>query len=231
LPDSIMKRPKMGFPVPFGAWTRGRWNDVSREVLLDRRTRERGIIEPQAVHHLLADHAAGRTDGSERIWTLLNLELWYRTFIDRPKGSWRFYQDAALHLADPLPYAVGKYRSRAYRRRLEALLARDAFDLLICDFLVPAVNLPRRLPCPAVIFTHNVESEIWRRHAETEANRLKRFLYRTQYRRMLRFEARTLKRFDGVLVVSEADRESFDRIYPGSLREPAHVVPTGVETA
>ena len=151
--------------------------------------------------------------------------------VDPPKGSWRFYQDAALHLADPLPYAVGKYRSRAYRRRLEALLARDAFDLLICDFLVPAVNLPRRLPCPAVIFTHNVESEIWRRHAETEANRLKRFLYRTQYRRMLRFEARTLKRFDGVLVVSEADRESFDRIYPGSLREPAHVVPTGVETA
>ena len=83
LPDSIMKRPKMGFPVPFGAWTRGRWNEVSRDVLLDRRSRERGIIEPQAIHRLLADHAAGRTDGSERIWTLLNLELWYRTFIDR----------------------------------------------------------------------------------------------------------------------------------------------------
>src|SRR4051812_15100215 len=34
------------------------------------------------------------------------------------KGSWRFYASAAMHLADPLPYAVGKYRSRAYRRRV-----------------------------------------------------------------------------------------------------------------
>jgi sugar transferase (PEP-CTERM/EpsH1 system associated) len=150
--------------------------------------------------------------------------------VDPPKGSWRFYQDAALHLADSLPYAVGKYRSRAYRHRVDALLARDAFDLLVCDFLVPAVNLPRRLPCPAVIFTHNVESEIWRRHADTEASVLKRLLYRTQHRRMLRFERRTLERFDGVLAVSDADRDTFEHLYPGSLRKPAHVVPTGVDT-
>jgi asparagine synthase (glutamine-hydrolysing) len=83
LPESILNRPKMGFPVPFSAWTRGRWNGVAREVLLDRRTRERGIIDPPAVDQLLGDHAAGRTDGWDRIWSLLNLELWYRTFIDK----------------------------------------------------------------------------------------------------------------------------------------------------
>jgi asparagine synthase (glutamine-hydrolysing) len=83
LPESILNRPKMGFPVPFSAWTRGRWNGVAREVLLDRRTRERGIVDPPAVDHLLRDHAAGRTDGWDRIWSLLNLELWYRTFIDQ----------------------------------------------------------------------------------------------------------------------------------------------------
>jgi asparagine synthase (glutamine-hydrolysing) len=83
LPESIVNRPKMGFPVPFGEWTRGRWNGVARDVLLDRRTRERGIIDPPAVDRLLRDHAAGRTDGWDRIWSLLNLELWYRTFIDQ----------------------------------------------------------------------------------------------------------------------------------------------------
>jgi asparagine synthase (glutamine-hydrolysing) len=83
LPESILNRPKMGFPVPFSAWTRGRWNAVAREVLLDRRTRERGIVDPPAVDRLLGDHAAGRTDGWDRIWSLLNLELWYRTFIDQ----------------------------------------------------------------------------------------------------------------------------------------------------
>jgi len=83
LPESILNRPKMGFPVPFAAWTRGRWNAVAREVLLDRRARERGIFEPRAVDVLLRAHAEGRIDGGDRIWTLLNFELWHRTFIDR----------------------------------------------------------------------------------------------------------------------------------------------------
>jgi asparagine synthase (glutamine-hydrolysing) len=83
LPESILNRPKMGFPVPFADWTRGAWNGVVRDVLLDRRSRERGIIDPTAVDRLLVDHAAGRTVGGDRLWTLLNLELWHRTFIDK----------------------------------------------------------------------------------------------------------------------------------------------------
>ena len=82
LPESILNRPKMGFPVPFAGWTRGAWNGVVREVLLDRRSRERGLIDPMAVDRLLRDHRMGRTEGGDRLWTLLNLELWHRTFID-----------------------------------------------------------------------------------------------------------------------------------------------------
>jgi len=82
LPTSILERPKLGFPVPFGNWTRGAWNDVARSVLLDRRSRERGIIDADAIDRTLRDHAQGRIDAGDRIWSLLNLELWYRTFID-----------------------------------------------------------------------------------------------------------------------------------------------------
>jgi asparagine synthase (glutamine-hydrolysing) len=82
LPASILDRPKMGFPVPFAGWMRGAWNGVARDVLLDRSARERGLFEPRAVEMLLQRHAAGRTEGGDRIWTLLNLELWHRTFID-----------------------------------------------------------------------------------------------------------------------------------------------------
>src|SRR4051812_38560890 len=149
---------------------------------------------------------------------------------DPAKGTLRFYADAAMHLLDPLPYAVGKYRSREFRRRLDGLLASTAFDLIVCDFLFPAVNLPERLPCPAVIFTHNVESEIWRRHADTRSGAIDRLLYRSQYKRMLRYEAEALARFDGVLAVSDADRQTFAALYPNALRQPAHVVATGVDT-
>jgi asparagine synthase (glutamine-hydrolysing) len=82
LPERILTRKKMGFPVPFAGWTRGAWNPVAAEVLLDRRTRERGLVNPRAVAALLQDHRAGRRQGGDAIWALLNLELWYRTFID-----------------------------------------------------------------------------------------------------------------------------------------------------
>ena len=82
LPPSILARRKMGFPVPFAIWMKGRWGSVAREVLLDRRTRERGIIDPSAAESLIASHAAGIQEGGDAIWSLLNLELWYRTFID-----------------------------------------------------------------------------------------------------------------------------------------------------
>jgi sugar transferase (PEP-CTERM/EpsH1 system associated) len=149
---------------------------------------------------------------------------------DPRKGSLRFYGSAALYLLDRLPYAVGKYRSRAFRRRLSSILSEQRFDLVVSDFLVPVVNLPSRLPCPAVLFTHNVEAEIWRRHAETKPPGPVRALYQIQARRMMRFEAEALGRFDGVLAVSDADRATFGRLYPNTARKPVRVVPTGVDT-
>jgi hypothetical protein len=51
-------------------------------VLLDGRTRQRGLINPAAVETLLDEHRAGQRAGGDAIWALMNLELWYRTFID-----------------------------------------------------------------------------------------------------------------------------------------------------
>jgi hypothetical protein len=51
-------------------------------VLLDTRARQRGITEPAAVERLIAAHASGQVEGGDAIWSLLNLELWYRTHID-----------------------------------------------------------------------------------------------------------------------------------------------------
>jgi asparagine synthase (glutamine-hydrolysing) len=82
LPRDILSRPKMGFPVPFGVWMRGPANALARDVLLDPRSRQRGIIEPTAVERLIDAHADGKSNATDAIWTLFNLELWYRTFID-----------------------------------------------------------------------------------------------------------------------------------------------------
>ena len=147
------------------------------------------------------------------------------------KGTARFYLDAMQYLVDRVPYAVAKYRSTAYRRAVERLLATQQFDAVVCDFLVPVVNLPDTLPCPAILFTHNVESEIWRRHVETARNSVSRRLLEAQWRRMRRFERAALGRFDLVLAVSDADRQTFGRLFPDALTAPVHVVSTGVDTA
>ena len=150
---------------------------------------------------------------------------------DPSKGSLRFYADAARHLTSPLPYAVGKYRSDEYAGRVQYLLQHGKFDVLVADFLPPVANLPASIPIPAVLFTHNVEAEIWRRHAENASNPVSRVLLKQQWQRMLRFERQALTRFDLVLAVSDTDRQTFGRLYPGALRHPVHVIQTGVDTS
>jgi len=82
LPDSILTRRKMGFPVPFGTWAARRWSALVRDVLLDGRSRDRGIVNPTELARMLRAHETGEAPCGDEIWSLLNLELWYRTFVD-----------------------------------------------------------------------------------------------------------------------------------------------------
>jgi polysaccharide biosynthesis protein PslH len=138
-----------------------------------------------------------------------------------------FYGDLAKNLLSPFPYAVQKYRSAAYRRAVSEQLARGAHDLLVCDFLFPAVNLPPRLPCPSVLFQHNVEALIWQRHVEAQTNPIARRYVELQRRRMDRFERAACRRFDCVVAVSAEDRALIERLYGLPRVED---VPTGVDT-
>ena len=81
LPDSILTRPKMGFPVPVGAWFRGSFNNIIDEYVLSERALQRQIFEPAFVRSLVKRHDAGE-DHSERLWSLVNFEIWQRQFLD-----------------------------------------------------------------------------------------------------------------------------------------------------
>ena len=83
LPDTIFKRRKMGFGVPVSRWFRNELKDYIYEILLDRRTLNRGYFRREGVERLLNDHVALRYDHSARIWALLFLEMWCRVFIDK----------------------------------------------------------------------------------------------------------------------------------------------------
>jgi len=79
LPEAVRAREdKMGFPLPLGAWLAGEWREFARDLLLSRRARERGMVEPRGVEAALAD--PGRYDRG--LYALLFLEQWCRTFLD-----------------------------------------------------------------------------------------------------------------------------------------------------
>jgi asparagine synthase (glutamine-hydrolysing) len=82
LPSDILTRRKMGFGVPLGAWFRGELRDMTHDLLLDPRTRQRGIFRPSWVEGLLRTHDSGRRDCSARLWAMLCLELWMRRWAD-----------------------------------------------------------------------------------------------------------------------------------------------------
>ena len=83
LPQAILYRSKMGFPVPLDNWFRGIHRDLIQRILLDGHLEDRGLFRMNYVQHLLEAHWAGKANNGDRLWSLLNLELWCRRFLDR----------------------------------------------------------------------------------------------------------------------------------------------------
>ena len=89
VPRSITERGKSGFAAPIGDWLRGPLADMASGLLLDGRLRDRGIFEPAEVQRLWDEHRTRRADHPHRLWQLLMLELWFRTFIDGQRTGTR----------------------------------------------------------------------------------------------------------------------------------------------
>jgi asparagine synthase (glutamine-hydrolysing) len=81
LPSSIVNQPKLGFPTPWSIWL-GPQLDAIRNPLLEPRSINRGLFKHAAVERLFHEHRARHRDHSDRIWRLLNLELWFRVCVE-----------------------------------------------------------------------------------------------------------------------------------------------------
>ena len=145
----------------------------------------------------------------------------------RTKFTPAFYSDLLFNIPSALPYAIAKYKSSEMRNRISERLSRGDVDVLICDFLTPAVNLDFSFDCPTVLFQHNVEAMIWKRHYQIQQNALKKLYLYAQWLKMRAFEERLCRKFDAVIAVSAEDRDQMRGDY--SL-DAVFDVPTGVDT-
>ena len=187
------------------------------------------LKELKRAHHvtyLTLDDGSGAPDAAERASEYCHelVRVEHRT---RAKFSAGFYGELAVNLVSPLPYFMKKYKSAKMRQEIERLVATDEFDVLVCDFLQPSVNVPPRLPVATVLFQHNVEAMIWKRQYEVQTNPLKKSYLYGQWLKADAYERGACRRFDHVIAVSEEDRETMRRAY--NLKSVSDV-PTGVDT-
>jgi asparagine synthase (glutamine-hydrolysing) len=82
LPAPILDRRKMGFPVPVGGWLRGAYQALLTEFVTGPRAAARGLFDTGMVQAMVAAHQRGERNHSERLWSLINFEIWQRIFLD-----------------------------------------------------------------------------------------------------------------------------------------------------
>jgi len=101
LPAGILARGKQGFGVPLHRWFAGDFGRLAREVLLDRRCRERGWLHAPEVERLLSGRHLRDELRAKRVFALVCLELWAQCYLDRPRASLASPTDGpyALHPA------------------------------------------------------------------------------------------------------------------------------------
>ena len=173
----------------------------------------------------LCNVQAGEESGVEQMREI-GLRVETVPWIETPRGTWKFYGELAANLFSPYPYNVDKDFDPQLRRRAEELLAAEPYDLVVCDFVQMARNAIGLPAAAKVLFEHNVEAQIFQRHAQQDEGWLRRKYMALQWRKMRRFEGDAGREFDAVVAVSRQDKETYVRDYGW---DHVHVIDTAVD--
>ena len=148
---------------------------------------------------------------------------------DVPKrGSSAFPISLARSWLSSYPVDLWKWRVEEVRKTVESLIDKDLIDVVVCDFLFAAANVPLGGTVPVVLFEHNVEYLIWKRLSALERNPIKKLLFEVEWRKVRDKESDFCSRADLTIAVSEEDRARLAQMAPGAK---TGAIPTGVDTS
>ncbi|MGH9471232.1 MAG: glycosyltransferase [Terriglobales bacterium] len=167
------------------------------------------MLRRLARHHEIHYVALSRGDASHSAeYCFRAYPIEHRT---RPQSRAMAGAMALRGLGSRYPVAVGRYRSEKMRCQIASLCRTYKFDAVVCDFLAPALNMPDLEIC--VLFQHNVEAMIWKRHAANAPDPIRRWYLRGQAARMAVIESEVCRAVRSVIAVSEADAELMRKLY------------------
>jgi sugar transferase (PEP-CTERM/EpsH1 system associated) len=207
------------------------WVKAGGLVPLDTggRTRSFQILKQLARRHEITLYTFYRQephDGHAELRSLFSRVVTTPVPLPAPRSFAEYLQYARLLLTGR-PATMDKYYLYPQvRRDFSTLIQSTQFDVLVCDFVYPARIIDWDLPCPKILFTHNVEAQVWARQARVTSSPARKMACRLEARALARAEERYARLADYVLAVSANDRAFFAR-YIDPKRTA--VIPTGVD--
>lgn len=81
VPDHVLNRKKLGFPVPIRHWLKDEMNDWAKKTIQESNTDH--LINKAYLLKLLDDHCQGKADNSRKIWTVLMFMVWHDVYIEK----------------------------------------------------------------------------------------------------------------------------------------------------
>jgi asparagine synthase (glutamine-hydrolysing) len=82
LPEPLLKRPKQGFSSALPYMLKNEYQALFRVFLRRSHLARDGIFLQPTIDGLLEAHQTGKADHGNRLWLLLNSEVWYRMFLE-----------------------------------------------------------------------------------------------------------------------------------------------------
>lgn len=81
LPEHVLNRKKLGFPVPIRHWLKDEMNEWAKNIIKESDTDH--LLNKSVVLQLLEDHCQGKADNSRKIWTVLMFMVWHSIYIEK----------------------------------------------------------------------------------------------------------------------------------------------------
>ena len=86
IPESIINRPKQGFPIPIEKWLRKEARPLMRDLLSSDTIGRRGLFNQKVIDRMMDQHESGLKDHSTELWGLMSFEMWMQRFIEAGAG-------------------------------------------------------------------------------------------------------------------------------------------------
>lgn len=93
VPDHVLNRKKLGFPVPIRHWLKDEMHDWVKEIIKNSGTDH--LINKQYVLNLLDEHCQGKFDHSRKIWTAVVFMVWHAVYLEEQYDFQHEYKKAS----------------------------------------------------------------------------------------------------------------------------------------